>query len=203
MHYIVFQNQVSQHIVNSVFLQVRLWINWRYFIQEIRKVKKQKFRIKIYENLLDGSEHFALVKGTIKRGVVPRVRVISSNVVQNYLINQKLPNSFNKTLNYFRKYNNCVLVFIKDSNLKSVTQTLKDYKNKKIKQNENNKQIRNYGIGAQIIKDLKIKKMILITKTPKKIIGLEGFDIKITKKELIWWKRKFWLYVQITMKIYL
>ena len=149
------------------------------------KVKKQKFRIKIYENLLDGSEHFALVKGTIKRGVVPRVRVISSNVVQNYLINQKLPNSFNKTLNYFRKYNNCVLVFIKDSNLKSVTQTLKDYKNKNIKQSENNKQIRNYGIGAQIIKDLKIKKMILITKTPKKIIGLEGFDIKITKQELI------------------
>ena len=47
------------------------------------------------------------------------------------LINQKLPNSFNKTLNYFKKYNNCVLVFIKDTNLKSVTQTLKDYKNKK------------------------------------------------------------------------
>ena len=149
------------------------------------KLKKQKFKIKIYENLLDGSEHFALVKGTIKRGTIPRVRVISSNVVQNYLINQKLPNSFNKTLNYFRKYNNCVLVFIKDSNLKSVTQTLKDYKNRKIKQSENNKQIRNYGIGAQIIKDLKIKKMILITKTPKKIIGLEGFDIKITKQELI------------------
>ena len=149
------------------------------------KVKKQKFKIKIYENLLDGSEHFALVKGAIKRGVIPRVRVISSNVVQNYLINQKLPNSFNKTLNYFRKHNNCVLVFIKDSNLKSVTQTLKDYKNKKNKKSENNKQIRNYGIGAQIIKDLSIKKMILITKTPKKIIGLEGYDIKITKQELI------------------
>ena len=149
------------------------------------KVKKQKFKIKIYENLLDGSEHFVLVKGNIKRGIVPRVRVISSNVVQNYLINQKLPNSFNKTLNYFKKYNNCVLVFIKDSNLKSVSQTLKDYKNKITHKNDNNKQIRNYGIGAQIIKDLKIKKMILITKSPKKVIGLEGFDIKIIKQELI------------------
>jgi 3,4-dihydroxy 2-butanone 4-phosphate synthase/GTP cyclohydrolase II len=148
-------------------------------------VKKQKFRIKIYENLLDGSEHFALVKGTIQKGTIPRVRVISSNVVQNYLINQRLPNSFNKTLNYFKKYSNCVLVFIKDTNLKSVTQTLKDYKNKKIIQSGENKQIRNYGIGAQIIKDLKIKKMILITKSPKKVIGLEGFDIKITKQELI------------------
>ena len=149
------------------------------------KVKKQKYKIKIYENLLDGSEHFALVKGSIKKGVIPRVRVISSNVVQNYLINQKLPNSFNKTLNYFRKYNNCVLVFINDTNLKSVTQTLKDYKNKKSIQNKDNKQIRNYGIGAQIIKDLRIKKMILITKSLKKVIGLEGFDIKITKQELI------------------
>ena len=45
--------------------------------------------------------------------------------------------------------------------------------------------IRNYGIGAQIIKDLKIRKMILITKSPKKVIGLDGYDIKITKQELI------------------
>ena len=149
------------------------------------KLKKQKYKIKIYENLLDGSEHFALIKGNIKRGIIPRVRVISSNIVQNYLINQKLPNSFNKTLNYFRKFNNCVLVFIKETHLKSVTQTLKDYKNKKIYRLGDNKQIRNYGIGAQIIKDLKIKKMILITKSLKKVIGLEGYDIKITKQELI------------------
>ena len=93
--------------------------------QSMIDVKNQKYSIRIYENLLDGSEHFALIKGKIKKGITPRVRVISSNVVQNYLINQSLPNSFNKTLNYFKKYQNCVLVFIKDSNLKSVTQTLK------------------------------------------------------------------------------
>ena len=87
-------------------------------------VKNQKYKIRIYENLLDGAEHFALIKGKIKSGITPRVRVISSNIVQNYLINQKLPNSFNKTLNYFKKYQNCVLVFIKDTNLKSVTQNL-------------------------------------------------------------------------------
>ena len=149
------------------------------------KVKNQKYKIKIYENLLDGSEHFALIKGDLKKSIVPRVRVISSNVVQNYLINQHLPNSFNKTLNYFKKFNNCVLVFIKDTNLKSVTQTLKDYKNKNFYKKGNDKLIRNYGIGAQIIKDLKIKNMILITKSPKKVIGLEGYDIKITKQEII------------------
>ena len=149
------------------------------------KVKNQKYKIKIYENLLDGSEHFALIKGSLKRSVIPRVRVISSDVVYNYLINQKLPDSFNKTINYFKKYNNCVLIFIKDTNLNSVTQTLKSFKNKKFNKKGKDNLIRNYGIGAQIIKDLKIKKMILITKTPKKVIGLEGFNIKITKQELI------------------
>ena len=148
-------------------------------------VKKQKFKIRIYENLLDGSEHFALIKGKIKRGLTPRVRVISSNVVKNYLINQQLPNSFHKTLNYFKKFSNCVLVFIKDTNLKSVTQTLKDYKNKDFYRKGNDKLIRNYGIGAQIIKDLKIRNMILITKSPKKVIGLDGYGIKIVKQELI------------------
>ena len=148
-------------------------------------VQNQKFKIRIFENLLDGSEHFALIKGNIKKGITPRVRVISSNVVKNYLINQQLPNSFNKTLNYFKKFNNCVLIFIKDTNLKSVTQTLKDYKNKNFYKKGNDKLIRNYGIGAQIIKDLKIKNMILITKSPKKVIGLDGYGIKITKQELI------------------
>ena len=149
------------------------------------EVKNQKYKIRIYENLLDGSEHFALIKGAIKKGVTPRVRVISSNVVQNYLMTQQLPNSFNKTLNYFKKFNNCVLVFIKDTNLKSVTQTLKDYKNKDFYKKGKDKLIRNYGIGAQIIKDLKIRNMTLITKSPKKVIGLDGYGIKIVKQEII------------------
>ena len=153
--------------------------------QSFIDVKNQKYKIKIYENILDGSEHFALIKGNIKRSIIPRVRVISSNVVQNYLINQKLPNSFNKTLKYFKKHQNCVLVFIKDTNLKSVTQTLKDYKYREFYKKGNDKLIRNYGIGAQIIKDLKIKNMILITKSPKKVIGLDGYGIKIKKQELI------------------
>ena len=148
-------------------------------------VKKQKYKIKIYENLLDGSEHFALIKGKIKKGITPRVRVISSNIVQNYLINQKLPNSFNKTLNYFKKYQNCVLIFIKDTNLRSVTQTLKKYKNKEFEKKGGDKSIKNYGIGAQIIKDLNIKNMILITRSLKKVIGLDGYGIKIKKQELI------------------
>ena len=147
-------------------------------------IDKNKYKIRVYENLVDGSEHFALIKGKIKTKSIPRVRVISSNIVQNYLINQKIPNSFKKTFEYFKKFSNCVLIFIKDTNLKSfLISTNKYNSNKKDIRSDNF--IRNYGIGAQIIKDLKIKKMILITRSHKRIVGLEGFNIKITSQEII------------------
>jgi len=149
------------------------------------QVQNQSYKIKVFENLLDGSEHFALIKGNISRNIVPRLRVISSNVVQNYLINQKLPNSFDKTLSYFKKFNNCVLIFIRDPNLQSVTQTLKQYKSKEFYKKGHDKLIKNYGIGALIIKSLKVKNMILVTRSKKKVVGLDGYGIKITKQEII------------------
>ena len=149
------------------------------------KINNLNYKINVFENIIDGSEHFALIKGKIKTKVVPRVRVISSNVVQNILINQKLPNVFNKTLKYFKKFPSCVLVFIKDNNPKSVSQMLKTYKNSKKKSINSDIYIRNYGIGAQIIKSLKIKKMILVTRSKKKVISLDGYGLKIAKQEIL------------------
>ena len=40
-------------------------------------------------------------------------------------------------------------------------------------------------VGAQIIKDFKIKNMILLSRTKKKIIGLEGFGLRIKKQIII------------------
>ena len=159
----------------------------------------QKFKIKIFENLIDGSEHFALIKGKMKKNIIPRVRVISSNIVENYLLGDKIPNSFSKTVTYFKKFKNCILVFIKDPNLKSVSATLKDYQNKKYYKKGNDKLIRNYGLGAQILKNLKVKKMILVTKSKKKVIGLDGYNLSITKQEIIW---KFVLLYQIIIKLF-
>jgi len=148
-------------------------------------IKNQKYNIKIFENVLDGSENFALIKGDLRKNKNPRVRVISSNIVQNYLMGQKLPNSFNQTIKYFKHYKECVLIFIRDTNLKSVSQTLRDYKSNKFYKKGKDKLIKNYGIGAQIIKALNIKNMILVTRSTKKVVGLEGYGIKITKQEII------------------
>jgi len=157
----------------------------KYKKTSVIKIKKQSYKIKIFENILEGSENFALIKGNIQKNRNPRVRVISSNVIKSYLMGEKLPNSFNNTIEYFKKYKDCVLIFVRDSNLQSVSETLKSYKSRKYYKNSQDKLIRNYGIGAQIIKSLNIKKMILVTRSKKKVVGLEGYGIKITHQEII------------------
>ena len=151
----------------------------------IIRIKNQSYNIKIFENLLDGSENFALTKGNIKKNKNPRVRVISSNIIKNYLMGQNLPNSFNQTIQHFKKHKDCVLIFIRDTNLKSVSETLRSYKKPRFYSTGRDKLIRNYGIGGQIIKALNIKKMILVTKSKKKVVGLDGYGLKITKQEII------------------
>ena len=149
------------------------------------KIKNENYNIKIFENALDNSENFALIKGDLKKNKNPRVRVISSNIIKNYLMGEKLPDSFNQTIEHFKNHKDCVLVFVRDTNLKSVSETLRGYKSKKFYKTGQDKLIRNYGIGAQIIKSLNIKNMILVTRSKKKVVGLDGYGIKITKQEII------------------
>ena len=69
------------------------------------------------------------------------------------------------------KYKNFLLLIINNRN--------------NISKESNINTLRYYGIGAQIIKDLGIKNMILVSRSKKKIIGLEGYGIKIIRQEII------------------
>ena len=103
----------------------------------------------------------------------------------NYLMGEKLPNSFNQTIEHFKNHKDCVLIFVRDSNLKSVSETLRGYKSRNYYKSGQDKLIKNYGIGAQIIKALNIKNMILVTRSRKKVVGLDGYGIKINRQEII------------------
>ena len=46
-------------------------------------------------------------------------------------------------------------------------------------------QLREYGVGAQILSDLGVRKMILLSNTQRSIIGLEGHDLEITEQRPI------------------
>ena len=128
-----------------------------------------KYEFIIYKNKLNQSENFVIKKGKFKSNTSIKVRVISTNLKNPNLIHKNI--NVSKSLKYLSKSSNFILIIIN---------------NKKIDKNEReNLTLRYYGIGAQIIKDLKVKNMILVTRTKKKIIGLEGFGLKIRKQEII------------------
>ena len=134
-----------------------------------------KFELKIYKNKLDNSEHHVLTRGKFKLNKSIRVRVISTNIINNMIDFKK--DSLNKSIKYLSKFNNFALVIIKDQNI--------NFNKKHTDIGKSSNILRYYGIGAQIIKDLKIRNMILVSRSKKKIIGLDGYGIKIKKQEII------------------
>ena len=131
--------------------------------------KKNKYEFSIYENKLDKSKNFVITKGKFTLRKTIRVRVITS-VIKNSksIYNDR---KIQKSLKYLSKFTNFILVIINNK--------------KKDIIEKDNVILRYYGIGAQIIKDFKVKNMILVTKSRKKIIGLEGFGLKIKKQEIM------------------
>ena len=139
------------------------------FIKDYYKNKKEKYEQIIYENVLNKTKNFVIKKGKLNSKKAIRIRVVTSNN-QNFNSVSK-DSKVRKSLLYLNKFSNFILIVIN---------------NKKSEKNENeNAILRYYGIGAQIIKDLKVRNMILVTRGRKKIIGLEGFGLKIKKQEII------------------
>jgi 3,4-dihydroxy 2-butanone 4-phosphate synthase/GTP cyclohydrolase II len=128
--------------------------------------KMGKIQIYSYKNKLDDNINFAITKGTPKQNKSIIVRVLSIKLKKKDILNIQI---VKKTLNILSKYKSFLLLIINNSS----------------KSDSNINTLRYYGIGAQIIKDLKVKNMILISRTRKKIIGLEGFGLKIKKQIII------------------
>ncbi len=136
---------------------------------QLKKNKINGLEFIIYENKLNNIKNYVLKKGKFNQSKSIRIRVISTNIKSSKLIFKNL--LVKKSLNYLKNFKNFALVII----------------NKRIKEinEKENFTLRYYGIGAQIIKDLKVRNMILVTRTRKKIIGLEGFGLKIKQQEII------------------
>ena len=136
--------------------------------------KKQKYELLTYQNLIDNSLSFVLRKGRFEKNKSIRIRVLSKAMKGSGF--SILDKNIIKSLKYLSKYNDFALIIIKDQ---------KSLKQKIFEETKNNNILRYYGIGAQIIKDLSVKNMILVSRSKKKIIGLEGFGIRIIKQEII------------------
>ena len=136
-----------------------------------------KFDFHCYSNEVDGTEHFAIVKGNIseKENVYVRVQKLDyvSDLFQGKLQDQKNPPSasLNKIMIEMDKLKKGVLVIIKENN--SFINSLK--------KSEINPEFREYGVGAQILRALGIRKMRLMSNNPTKRVGLIGYGLEVVE----------------------
>ncbi|MAW01745.1 MAG: 3,4-dihydroxy-2-butanone-4-phosphate synthase, partial [Candidatus Pelagibacter sp.] len=132
------------------------------------------------ENILDNKQHLAIVNGDLKKNLIPKVRVLSSNSLDIFT-SKNISNEIKNSIKLLSNYKPSVIIIIKESDFSDLPKIINYNKNEIYK----NSKLRDYGVGAQILNKLKIKTMILVTKSKKTVIGLEGFGIKIKKQEII------------------
>ena len=149
----------------------------------------EDFDIRIYESNYDKTEQIVLSKGKIDDGkpVLIRVHVTDyfENLLGDYGSNDE---SLRKSINVISREGRGILILVRDSGSSAISQlaALKDEVSKDGKNaHEEKSELRIFGMGAQILSELGVKKMILLTNTDWKFIGLEAYNIEIVETRLI------------------
>ncbi|TAH33102.1 MAG: 3,4-dihydroxy-2-butanone-4-phosphate synthase [Alphaproteobacteria bacterium] len=136
-----------------------------------------EFELITYRNKISNAEHYVLQKGDITKaqaqGESVHVRVHRFDVFDDLFgsLNEGRGGLLQTAMQKISDVGCGALVLLRDQ----------DYMLGPHTPHQNSAQtLRTYGIGAQIIKDLGIKKMTLLTNHPKSLKALEGYDIEIT-----------------------
>jgi len=151
------------------------------------------FRAIVYENDVDELLHIAMVKGEIDPEKAILVRVHSECLTGDIFGSLRCDcgDQLHKAMAMMESEESGVLLYIRQEGRgiglvnKLKAYALQDQGLDTVQANERlgfKPDLRNYGIGAQILADLGIKKMRLITNNPKKMVGLGGYGLEIVEQ---------------------
>ncbi len=147
-----------------------------------------KFRLFIYRNTLEGTEHLALVKGDISGPEPVLVRMHSLNIFGDVLRSVKGPGEvLANAMRMVGEAGRGVVVLLRSRNTPSLAESL----GRGSKPPSDESRLKEYGIGAQILLDLGIESMVLLTNTPeRRVVALEGYGLKIVETRPVGVKSK-------------
>ena len=138
------------------------------------------WRVIVYANTVEYQEHLVLVKGDIADGDPVMVRMHAVDLLDDMTAQPHWINIHN-TMHMIAQEGRGVVVMIREHRRTALAERVRLLSSTP----RPHRALRDYGIGAQILLDLGVKNMILLTNRRRTVIGLDGYGLNIVEQRVI------------------